>query len=228
VLDVDVALAESVEAGALAEARLGAIAPLVALSPGPWDPRRTMPLDRSSFGVLVVAGFLACRVRLGELGSIDFVGRGDVMHPAERAPSESVGVTTTWDVLTPTKLLVLDADFARRVRPWPEIPAALLCRASERAGVLRYQLAAREAVRVEDRLLLILWQMAERWGRVGPRGTILRVPGLSHEVLARIVGARRSPVSKAMKTLKERGLVGASARGEFILHGQPPDAAALS
>ena len=107
---------------------------------------------------------------------------------------------------------------AYRYRPWPEIPSALLRRASERGDVLAYQLAARQAVRVEDRLVLILWQLAERWGRVSPQGTVLRMPGLNHEVLARVVGARRSPVTKALGDLRRRGVVDTGAKGELVLH----------
>jgi CRP-like cAMP-binding protein len=67
-------------------------------------------------------------------------------------------------------------------------------------------------------LLLILVQLASRWGRVCPEGTVLHLPGLSHEMLAHAVGARRSPVTKALGELRRRNLLDFRQGGEIVIH----------
>jgi len=106
-------------------------------------------------------------------------------------------------------------------RPWPEIIAALLDRVDQRARSLAFQLALRQAVRVEDRVLVALRHLADRWGRVGPQGTTLALPRTSGAVLARIVGARRQSVSAALSSLRRQQLIDRRPDGTWILREYP-------
>ena len=63
--------------------------------------------------------------------------------------------------------------FAIRAAQWPEVVAALFDRAARRAERLVVMQAIAHLTRVDDRLLALLWSLAERWGRVVPGG----VPG---------------------------------------------------
>ena len=74
---------------------------------------------------------------------------------------------------------------------------------------------------VEDRLLLLLWQLAELWGRKAPGGAVLPFR-LSHQTLADLVGARRPTVTLAVRALTERELLERGESGEWILPGDPP------
>jgi CRP-like cAMP-binding protein len=74
---------------------------------------------------------------------------------------------------------------------------------------------------VEDRLLLTLWHLAERWGRVGADGIGVPLP-LSHQRLADLVGAHRPSVTTAMGELVRSGAVSRRDDGTWILHGPPP------
>jgi CRP-like cAMP-binding protein len=76
--------------------------------------------------------------------------------------------------------------------------------------------------RVEDRLLLTLWHLAERWGKVTPDGIVLPLP-LSHQRLAHIVGAHRPSVTTAMGALDKAGRVSRRDDGSWLLHGDPPE-----
>jgi CRP-like cAMP-binding protein len=74
--------------------------------------------------------------------------------------------------------------------------------------------------RVEVRLQMLFWLLAERWGIRGPDGVRLPVP-LTHAVLGELVAARRQTVSKALGELAGRDLV--SRHGEiWLLRGEPP------
>ena len=112
---------------------------------------------------------------------------------------------------------MLDAAFAERVRPWPQILLALLQRAARRAGDLDVQRAIASQPRLEVRLALLLWHLAARWGKVEPGGVRLALP-LTHRLLGQLVGAERPSVSHALARLSDAGLVTGRA-DEWHLHG---------
>jgi CRP-like cAMP-binding protein len=112
---------------------------------------------------------------------------------------------------------VLDGDFAQRVAPWPQIGHALLRRTERRAedlGVLR---AISGQPRLEVRLVLFLWHLAARWGRVEPSGIHLTLP-LTHRLLGQLVSAERPSISHALARLSDAGLVTGPA-GDWHLRG---------
>jgi CRP-like cAMP-binding protein len=104
---------------------------------------------------------------------------------------------------------------------WPEIFAALMDRAARRAERLVVTQAIAHLTRVDDRLLALLWLLAERWGRVVPGGVLvsLRLP---HRTLAGMVGARRPSVTTALGQLMARGAIERRSDGAWILRGNPP------
>jgi CRP/FNR family cyclic AMP-dependent transcriptional regulator len=124
---------------------------------------------------------------------------------------------TAWHVLLPARVAVLDAGFAERIRPWPQIYIALLRRSAKRAYDLDVQRAIACQPRLEARLALLLWHLAARWGRVEPGGIRLSLP-LTHRMLGQLVGAERPSVSHALSRLAEAGLVTGKG-GEWHLHG---------
>jgi hypothetical protein len=103
-------------------------------------------------------------------------------------------------VLEPTDLAVLDGSFTGRTAPWPQVLARIALRAVWRTHGLAHQ------TRVENRLLLLFWHLAQRWGRVGRDGVRLDLP-LTHDVLGRLVGAQRPSVTTAFGILAERGVL---------------------
>ena len=71
--------------------------------------------------------------------------------------------------------------------------------------------------RLEVRLVLLLWHLAARWGRVEPASVRLCLP-LTHRMLGQLVAAERPSVSHALKRLTQAGLVSGTA-GDLRLHG---------
>ena len=80
----------------------------------------------------------------------------------------------------------------------------LFNRGTRRAHHLAVALAIAHHQRVDDRLLLTLWHLAERWGRVARDGVVVPLP-LGHQRLADLVGAHRPSVTTAMGELDARG-----------------------
>ncbi len=70
--------------------------------------------------------------------------------------------------------------------------------------------------RVDDRLLAVMWLLAESWGQVTPAGTLLPI-GLTHAALGGLVGARRPTVTLALGSLTADGALRREERGWLLL-----------
>lgn len=227
VLEADPSLGSHLDAGSLAAARREAFAPVMSLDTGRWNWEQTAIDPGCSLGMLVLEGMLSRRQEVGDLSFVELLGEGDLLRPWSSEESTTLVSAASWRVLTPARIALLDRDFALRTRNWPEISAALLERSTLRARGLGITLAIHGAVRVRDRLMLMLWHLADRWGHVTPRGIVLPVP-LTHETLAQLIGARRSPVTVALGELRREGLVQRERRSMWLLSGEPPLHAALT
>jgi CRP/FNR family cyclic AMP-dependent transcriptional regulator len=77
-------------------------------------------------------------------------------------------------------------------------------------------MAINETRRIEERLLLLLWHLADRWGYVQHDGICIPVR-LTHGMFARMVSAHRSSVTTAVNQLLQKGVVSRGPDGFFIL-----------
>jgi hypothetical protein len=155
--------------------------------------------------------------------SCELLGEGDLLRPWGRAyglPSSSE--TVTWSVLADAELAMLDARLAERMHRWPQINEVLLERCMARNDALARQLAILSAHPVERRLLLLLWHLGQRWGRVSTDGVRLPLP-LTHGLLAEMIGVRRPSLSTAVGHLVDEGrLARPQGRSGWLLIGSPP------
>lgn len=170
------------------------------------------------FGLLILAGLLVRRD--GRFGA-ELLGSGDIVRPWEHDGETTVPFDTTWRVLAPTRLAVLDLAWARRMAPFPEIAGTLIGRAMDRSRRLAVNMAIAQHPRLEMRLEVLLWHLAERLGRVHADGVHLDLP-VTHETLGNLIAARRPSVSAALGGLAERGVVRRDGDG-WVLLGDPPD-----
>lgn len=221
VLGEDRELARPLDDGRRALARREGIAAVLELASGTWDARGAADLARGGFGLLILAGLLVRRVgRDGRFGA-ELLFAGDIVRPWEHDGEETtVPFDTTWRVLAPTRLAVLDLAWARRMGPFPEVGGALVGRAMDRSRRLAVNMAIAQHPRLEMRLEVLLWHLAERLGRVHTDGVHLNLP-VTHETLANLVAARRPSVSAALGALAERGVVRRDGDG-WVLLGDPP------
>lgn len=224
VLDEDPDLGARVPDAEAHAAGDAAVAAALRLERGPWTemPRR---VDPGALGFLVLDGMLSCTVRVAGRANVELVGRGDVLRPWVVSDG-TLPQEIRWNVMLPAQLAWLDRDFAIRTARWPEITAALVDRLVVRARHLLFQRAASAIPRVDERLLLVLWDLADRWGRVRVDGVHLPLP-LSHSLLASIVGAQRPSVTTALGRLRREELVH-QVPGGWLLIGAPPTELAAS
>jgi CRP/FNR family cyclic AMP-dependent transcriptional regulator len=219
--DVDRDLIQDLEPEQAAAARPRAIAPATILRPGEQDPWRCIEIPNGHLGLLVIDGLLTRNVTLLGRTTMELIGSGDVLRPWDDAAEQpSVPRTVDWSVHLPTRVALLDERLAERIAPWPGIAAALVKRSVRRAKWLEDHLAILENPRVDVRLLLLFWQLADRWGRVGPDGVTVPLR-LTHKMLGRLVRAQRPSITASLHELSGCGLLDRQRDGTWLLHGDP-------
>ena len=97
----------------------------------------------------------------------------------------------------------------------------LVERALERSRNLSIAIAIVHHPRVELRLHMLLWHLADRWGQVRPDGIAIPIR-IAHTLLADLIAAQRPSVSTAISELTRRGLVIPIESGGWVLRGNPP------
>jgi CRP/FNR family cyclic AMP-dependent transcriptional regulator len=220
VLEEDPDLADAVAAGDRRGAVEHCIAELMTLPRGRWTGQRR-DITPQGIGLLVLSGLLVRSVRVEEGYGAELLGQGDVLRPWQGEGAESsLTRTSGWRVLEPARIAVLDRRAAGRLARYPELTGRLVARALDRSRNLATAMAIAHHTRVEVRLHMLFWQLADRWGRVRPDGVIVPLR-LTHSMLADLVSARRPSVSTGLSELARRGLVQRVADG-WLLSGEPP------
>lgn len=220
-LDADDGLAEEFDVRTRLAARQLATARVLQVGVGECELSRWFLAARRGPGLLILDGLLAFETRAGDRVAAELVGAGDLLQTPELMADDLLERTCRWRVLRPTRLALLDGDFSDRVRPFPQIVAALLRRAGSRSADLDVVRAISSQPRLEVRLVLLLWHLASRWGRVEPAAVRLSLP-LTHRLLGQLVAAERPSVSHALKRLAQAGLVTGTA-DDLRLHGTVQD-----
>jgi CRP/FNR family cyclic AMP-dependent transcriptional regulator len=205
-IDEDPELFANLPGDGRADARARAVAPAFSLGRGPWDRDLEGICDEDRcLGLLVVEGLLVHSIVVASEPRSEVLGPGDVLRPwDEDGTVASVQFRSEWEVVVPTRLAVLDARVLAFAARWPQFTLAVVGRAVRRSHWLTLQLAINDLRRVDDRLLLFLWHLADRWGRVRPDGVLVPLP-VTHDVLAQLVCAQRPTVTSAVRRLTEAG-----------------------
>jgi CRP/FNR family transcriptional regulator, cyclic AMP receptor protein len=218
VLREDPDLVARLAGGDLEEATRRCVATEVTLPKGYWQPGDEAAAARDGFGLLMLDGLLVRRVGTEGRFGAELLGAGDLLRPWEAGGED---LTPPFEVLftvaEDARMAILDGDFAARAARYPSIGASLMGRAMMRSRTLAIGMAIAHYPQISRRLLLVLWHIADRWGRVTPEG--VRIPlHLPHELLADLVAARRPAVTTALGQLSDEGLVVRDRRG-FLLTG---------
>jgi hypothetical protein len=219
-LDADPDLGEHLSPDEFAQAERDLPVRVVRVPTGAWDVERTWNETGASTGLLFLDGLAMRDIDLGRRSSTELMGSGDIMRPW-RADSviDGLPITVRTSVLQELSIAVLDRRFLMTAARWPALLDAITGRAMRRARWLAVRLVVNQLVRLEDRLIVMMWALAERWGRVTPDGVIVRVD-LTHSALARLVGARRPSVTSALGILSREELVIRTDQG-WLLRGDP-------
>jgi CRP/FNR family cyclic AMP-dependent transcriptional regulator len=219
-LRADVDLRAAVPGSDLAAAERLVVAPAVELDPGMWT-AESLDADGDAFAALLVRGLVTREIAIAGRRSAELLGPGDVFHPS-RTLATGLGTTSRWASATTALVAILDDRFVGAARRWPRLfdvvhdrLADQLERASARAAIIALP-------RVEERVLGLFWQLAERWGKVRTEGVVVELV-LTHELIGQLIGAQRPTVSLALQALDRDGLLRRSADGDWLLSAESRD-----
>jgi CRP/FNR family transcriptional regulator, cyclic AMP receptor protein len=220
VLDEDGDLADLVPHAQLQTARQASLAGVMELPSGWWDARIDADRARDGYGLLVLDGVLVRRVGFGGRFGAELLAEGDLLRPWESDGDETIGFETTWRVLASSRMAILDTLWTERMARYTRVGPALAGRALGRSRRLAAMMAIAQQPRLDERLWMLFWELADRHGRVHADGVYLDLP-LTHEVLSHLVAARRPSVSGALTKLGDQGRVRREGR-RWVLAGDPP------
>jgi CRP/FNR family cyclic AMP-dependent transcriptional regulator len=223
VLRADPELADAIPLALRARAAEECVAPIRSVRRGRWQPEHEAAdwVGPGGIGLLVLDGLLVRRVGVDGRFGAELLGEGDLLRPWQGAEATgTLNRTSIFKVLEATRVAVLNEPVAVAMAAYPQLIGRLVGRALDRSRNLAINMAIIHQARVNVRLLMVLWHLADRWGRVRSEGVVLPLH-LTHSVLADLVAARRPTVTSALTELSRQELVTPLNRG-WLLSGDPP------
>jgi CRP-like cAMP-binding protein len=223
VLDEDAGLFEAVAPARAERARNASMAAVLRLRSGSWDAGRDAGAAQGGFGLLVLGGALIRRVGVDGRFGAELLGGGDLLRPWQHdGEAGTLPFEMAWRVVSPVRIAVLDLGWAARMAPFPEVAGEIVGRALDRSRRLAVLMAIVQQPRLDERLWMLFWELADRHGRVHRDGVHLELP-LTHELISHLAAARRPSVSSALSRLAERGVLRREGRS-WVVSGAPPGA----
>ena len=195
----------------------------ITLEPGALDLDALHRQHPEAFALIVTEGLLMRELLVASTVAAELAGPGDVVG-LRRPEGELVPSVLRFTVVAPSRVVVLDPELQDRLHGNAELSVQLLGRSIHQTERLALHRAVLQLPHVEQRVLAVLWLLAERWGRVAPAGVLVPI-SLTHQTLGALVGARRPTVSLALKALAAEGLVTRRPDGGWLLAHGSADAA---
>jgi CRP/FNR family transcriptional regulator, cyclic AMP receptor protein len=156
---------------------------------------------------LVVEGVVRKVTSFAGRSALELLGPGDLLAPpltaARQVESPAVSRYMAHGLAS---LAVLDDRFRRAARRWPGLFDCLQECLDHQTHRASRHLAILHLPRVEDRIVALFADLAERFGRMTPDGIIIDL-ALTHQVIGGLVASRRPTVSLALHALAADGVV---------------------
>ena len=129
--------------------------------------------ETGAFAASVIDGMLVHRMRLRTQTGLRLLAPGDIIT---REPSFHEGALedSVFAAVGDVSIALFDDHLLIAARRCPRLVAALLLRLDQQSRRATSQMMICQLPRVEDRVLTMMWLLAETWGRVTPAGTFLR------------------------------------------------------
>jgi CRP/FNR family transcriptional regulator, cyclic AMP receptor protein len=158
------------------------------------------------FAWIVQSGLMLRRTFAGERSVVEIIGPGDLVDLTHDEDDASSGSRTSLVAHELTNVAVLDDRFRLAARRWPGLHDVIHEHQARQHRRTCRHLAVLALPRVEDRVVAVMCDLAERWGRVTPAGVRLDLT-LTHSLLGELVASRRPTVSLALAELASQGVL---------------------
>jgi CRP/FNR family transcriptional regulator, cyclic AMP receptor protein len=175
--------------------------------------------DAGAFAALLIDGMVGHRMVVGGRQILRLLGPGDIIVHTW-APRSEILSDSSKRVENHAEVALLGRQLVNGARHFPGLIVGLHLRLGDQHQRLAVQIGICQLSRVQDRLLTMMWLLAESWGRVTPSGTTLPVK-LTHSTLGELIGAKRPTVSLALRDLIQCGALQAQSDGWLLLSGPP-------
>jgi CRP-like cAMP-binding protein len=173
------------------------------------------PPDALAF--LLVEGVVLKETTLATRSALELLNEGDLLAPVLSESRQYVSrATSRYVAHGPVSLAVLGDRFRVASRRWPAIGDDLHDRLARQTHRASAHLAMLHASRVEERISLLFEDLAERCGRMTTDGVVIDI-SLTHDVIGRLVGARRPTVTLALQALAVAGELCRLDRGRWMI-----------
>ena len=147
----------------------------------------------------------------GWRATVAILGRGDVLGeeglaPHTGMPRDTLGFPEARTLIPTTVCSIAYPALRTAIASDPRVARWVAVAVGRRAAQLQRALARTLAMRVGDRLLAVLQDLATRFGRAQPNGVLVPLL-LTQDLLASMVGATRETVNRAIADLEREGRV---------------------
>jgi CRP-like cAMP-binding protein len=220
-LQVDAGLRAAVPEPERPLAARAVLVPCHELGPGPWR-TESLEADGDPLAALIVRGLATRETTIAGRRSAELLAPGDVIHPWSSS-NAVVPTTSRWASGSTALIAVLDGRFVAAARRWPQLFAVVHERLAEQLERAAVRGAIMALPRVEQRILGMFWQLAERWGTVRSDGVAVEL-AITHELIGQLIGAQRPTVSLALHALAGEGLLQRTSHGAWMLRHDAWDA----
>jgi CRP/FNR family transcriptional regulator, cyclic AMP receptor protein len=220
-LQVDAGLRAAVPERERPLAERAVLVPCHELGPGPWRTER-LRADGDALAALIVRGLATREIIIAGRRSAELLGPGDVFHPWSSS-NPVVPSTSRWASASSALVALLDGRFVAAARRWPQLFAVVHERLAEQLERATLRAAIMALPRVEQRILGMFWQLAERWGAVRADGVVIEL-AVTHELIGQLIGAQRPTVSLALQALAGEGLLQRTSHDAWMLRHDSPEA----
>jgi CRP-like cAMP-binding protein len=206
VLELDPDIGNGIDPEEWELARSVCLASLCHVPAGKWEVGEPAGEQPQMLGFVIVAGVVCQEVALRERHMFEFLGPGDVVQAPVVPARPRLGGPVMSTAAVDTTVLALGESFIRAAARWPSLLVAVHERLEAQRENLAIQGLIAQLARAEHRVLLQLWHLADRWGRVTPEGTLVPL-SLTHRMLGQMIAARRPTVTLAAAALESQGLI---------------------
>lgn len=160
-----------------------------------------------AFDFLIVKGVVLKETFLAGRSALELLGPGDVLAPPLTATRQLESrATSRYLAHGRVSLAAIEEHFRQAMRHWPGLADFLHDRLGRQTHRTSMHLAMLHQPRVEDRVLVLFADLAERFGHVTPEGVLIDMP-LTHDIIGGLVGSRRPTVTLALHRLASDGLL---------------------